>query len=292
MHKTDNRIVSPYWVLLNAGYETVGKEWNYKNVCSPFLRIYYVTAGEGYIEYSDRTIVLQPGKCYIVPAFTMHSNRCDGSMSHYYLHVYEDYAGLPTLISTCYVLPDSLETLPGMAQLFNDVISINSLLSLKEKDPTCYDTYSNLQSRLENDSRRPIADRMINNGVISLIMGWWIKEGKDKTQVSDDRIIKVLEYVQNHLFEKISVDDCAKIASLSKYHFVRKFKDTVGMSLINYVNFLRMRRAQSDLAFTAKNIKCISNDLGYEDVNYFTRIFHKQTGMTPSAYRQQCVTPI
>lgn len=68
-------------ILLHAGIAQHNGDWNWKNVRSPFARIYYVVEGNAEIVFNDHKSLLHPGFLYIVPPFTTHSNRCDG-LSH------------------------------------------------------------------------------------------------------------------------------------------------------------------------------------------------------------------
>ena len=77
-------------VVLNTGLALHDADWNWKNVYSPFTRLYYVTEGEAQVELEDGLHDLTPGHLYIIPAFCRHTNICHGPFVHYYLHLYED----------------------------------------------------------------------------------------------------------------------------------------------------------------------------------------------------------
>ena len=94
-----------HFLVLHIGEACCRASWNYKNICSPFTRIYYVTKGHAGIVMPTFTQSLRPGFMYIVPAFTPHSYVCHEEFCHYYIHIYnesdhdilEDWA-LPTEI--------------------------------------------------------------------------------------------------------------------------------------------------------------------------------------------------
>lgn len=65
-------------ILLNIGYAVHHADWNYKNVNSPFARIYMVIEGKAHLHLRKHTQTLTPGHLYIVPPFTLHSYACDG----------------------------------------------------------------------------------------------------------------------------------------------------------------------------------------------------------------------
>ena len=72
-------------LMLNVGLAQHNGDWNWKDVSSPFTRIYYVSAGEALLHLSDQTVILRPGRLYIIPAYTLHSYECNGPFTHYYL---------------------------------------------------------------------------------------------------------------------------------------------------------------------------------------------------------------
>lgn len=73
----------------------------------------------------------------------------------------------------------------------------------------------------------------------------------------------------------------------SESHFARRFKDKTGQSFINYVTSKRLERAKLMLIHTDKPVLRIATELGFQPANYFSRTFKKQTGVTPSEYREQ-----
>ena len=70
-------------VVLNTGLALHDADWNWKNVYSPFTRLYYVTEGEAQVELEDGLHDLTPGHLYIIPAFCRHTNICHGPFVHY-----------------------------------------------------------------------------------------------------------------------------------------------------------------------------------------------------------------
>ena len=79
-----------HFLVLHIGEACCRENWNYKNICSPFTRIYYVTKGYAQIELPDKKQDLHPGLMYIIPPFTTHSYICHGEFCHYYIHIYNE----------------------------------------------------------------------------------------------------------------------------------------------------------------------------------------------------------
>lgn len=102
------------------------------------------------------------------------------------------------------------------------------------------------------------------------------------------RFRKVLEYIDAHLDEELSVDRLASVAAFSKFHFHRQFSELFGIGVSKYVQLLRLRRASYQLAFRdRRRIIDIALDSGYESHEAFARAFKRSTGQTPSEFREQ-----
>ena len=78
-------------LMLNVGKAQHNGDWNWRDVSSPFTRIYYVTKGEAWLHLPKEMIKLRPHFLYIIPAYTLHSYECHSVFEHYYLHVYEGF---------------------------------------------------------------------------------------------------------------------------------------------------------------------------------------------------------
>lgn len=95
----------------------------------------------------------------------------------------------------------------------------------------------------------------------------------------------IIEYILNHYTENISIDDLAKRSYLSKQSLYRGFKQITGTSIKSYILDLRIKKACDMLIHTNTNITEIAFSCGFNDANYFTRVFKKYTGTTPKEMR-------
>lgn len=99
----------------------------------------------------------------------------------------------------------------------------------------------------------------------------------------------VLNYIQEHLSERIAVDVLCRKAYLSRNVFFKWFKEQFGISPLEYINSSRIRLAKALLADEHNDIQSVSAQCGFSDVNYFIRVFKKLEGITPGTY-QACIT--
>ena len=106
---------------------------------------------------------------------------------------------------------------------------------------------------------------------------------KDITRkVYQQRILRVLTYIQRHLDEPLELNELAAVAYFSPFHFHRVFRGLVGESLMEHIRRLRLERAVHRLRTTGRSILDIALEAGYETHESFTRAFRSQFGLTPS----------
>jgi len=101
------------------------------------------------------------------------------------------------------------------------------------------------------------------------------------------RLRQVLEYVEAHLSEPIHLDDLAKVASLSRYHFSRAFLTSVGESPLAFVSRRRLEAAKQILKQTDHPLGSVAKLCGFLSQSHFSANFRKYAGCTPSVYREQ-----
>ena len=101
-----------------------------------------------------------------------------------------------------------------------------------------------------------------------------------------NHIKPVLEYIENHYMEKISLDKMSRIAGISPKYFCRCFKIFFHMTASDYLNYKRVEQACYELTVLDKSVTEVGFDCGFHDTSYFIRIFKKYKGMTPNQLKQ------
>jgi AraC family transcriptional regulator len=101
------------------------------------------------------------------------------------------------------------------------------------------------------------------------------------------RLQRVLEYMQAHLDQELSLAALASIAQMSPYYISRLFKQSTGLSPHQYLLRQRIERAKELLAGPRCRIAEVSDALGFPHQSHFTTTFHRWVGTTPRQYRQQ-----
>jgi AraC family transcriptional regulator len=99
------------------------------------------------------------------------------------------------------------------------------------------------------------------------------------------RISRVLRYIEEHADEPVDLADLAGVACMSKYHFLRTFRRTVGVTPHQFLLDLRTRRAAIALCTTSMPIAAIAFDAGFGDLSAFNARFRRVFGMSPGQWR-------
>ncbi|OUR71229.1 AraC family transcriptional regulator [Marinomonas sp. 42_23_T18] len=88
-----------------------------------------------------------------------------------------------------------------------------------------------------------------------------------------------------HIHQQLDIDTLASTANLSKFHFIKRYKALTGRTPINDFIQMKIERACHLLDISDKSIATIGLELGYEDAYYFSRVFNKIMGISPTQYR-------
>lgn len=107
------------------------------------------------------------------------------------------------------------------------------------------------------------------------------------TDLYSVKTIKLNEVVTLHTFSNLSVNEMAKLCNMSLSSFKRAFKTFFNDSPNNYLNTKKIEKAKELLQISELNISDIAYETGFNDPQYFTRLFKKRIGLSPSEFRSQ-----
>jgi two-component system response regulator YesN len=111
------------------------------------------------------------------------------------------------------------------------------------------------------------------------------KVKKKQSEKGDGIIENAKAFIDENFAKDISLNDISREVNISPYYFSKIFKETEGTTYIDYVTKLRIDYAKDKLKNSDCSIKEICKEAGYKDPNYFSRIFKKWVGVTPSEYK-------
>jgi AraC-like DNA-binding protein len=101
------------------------------------------------------------------------------------------------------------------------------------------------------------------------------------------RIGDALRHIEVNAADALDLDTLASVAVMSKYHFLRTFRHTVGMTPYQFLLGVRMRRAAVRLATSSAAVSAIAFEAGFGDLSTFNGRFRDVFGMSPTAWRSR-----
>ncbi|MCX4388067.1 AraC family transcriptional regulator [Micromonospora peucetia] len=105
--------------------------------------------------------------------------------------------------------------------------------------------------------------------------------------VAERAVLRAIEAMRERLGDALTIDDLARAAMFSKFHFTRIFQRSTGVSPGRFLSALRLQRAKHLLVSTSMNVADISVQVGYNSVGTFSSRFSRSVGMPPTAYRRR-----
>lgn len=121
---------------------------------------------------------------------------------------------------------------------------------------------------------------------IFIMINRYIKEGQKSSGEVRNEIERATHYFNEHYSQAISIEEYAASRHMSTCWFIRSFKEMLKVTPMQYILSLRMANAQSLLETTEYNISEIAAAVGYDNPLYFSRLFRRHVGVSPSVYRK------
>jgi len=276
--------------LLNVDYVHLNTKWNYRNVISPYYRIYYIDHGAG--EISDPTVLvkLEPGYLYIIPSFTLCNLSCEGHLGQYFVQFFEDSSDGISIFSNNRAILKTEATAIDI-KLFIRLLEINPGRGINRSDnPKIYEKNIFYKEYQDLNNQQNTATFMETQGILLQLVSKFLNPAIYKhheKKIIPVKITETLSYILVNLHQDLSVAHLASRINQNIDYFSRQFKEYTGERPINYINEKRIERAQYLMATSRMTYSEISSQTGFENLSYFSKTFKKITGMPPREYKKQ-----
>ena len=269
-----------------AGQKMVGSWWNFKNVISPFYRLYYVESGEARVCIDNVWHELRQGQLFLIPKFTYHSYECRKAMNHYYICFFDDLTqnGVPR--------PDKMalqvDAEPYDFDLMRRFLQLNPHMELVNVDPKTYNHAVYDGAHVLSHTRKELE----SCGILMQLFSRFITDeclGNYVGTAANGKFDDVIGYVYSHLDRHITLSELADKACLSAGHFSKVFKQVIGTTPCLYIQNRRIKRAQTLLLTSNMTIAQVAEKVGIYSPAQFTRLFTKIAGCKPKDYRAKAL---
>lgn len=113
------------------------------------------------------------------------------------------------------------------------------------------------------------------------------EQQENKNILAQARLRKMMQFIWDHFHEKITLDDIAASANISKSAALRCFRSGMQTSPVGYLNNFRLNRAKELLLTSHSTVSEIAVSVGFDNVGYFDRVFRRTFGLTPKQFAKQ-----
>jgi AraC-like DNA-binding protein len=246
------------------------------------MEILYIINGSAVIECNSQPYEVHPGDLLFINSNEVHLGYCKEKPLNYYCTMFDSFLLEGSFFGSCeqkYIIPIAKNLIVFKNRLTQDTQAIecvkNIIMQSQEK--------GNGYELFIKSSVYMLIGLLIRDHVEKLMT-----EKEVKAQVKNlERLNKVLLYIEENYTEPISVDYLENMVCLSLYHFCHLFKTLTGKSVTQYINLMRIDKAELLLKNTDMNITEIAMATGFSDANYFSRIFSKYRKFSPTTIRKQ-----
>lgn len=274
--------------LLNVDYVRLNKNWNYRNVISPFYRIYLIDDGYGSLGNGDEGLTLEKGYLYLIPSFTMCDHHCPESLGQFYAHIIEetiDGQGLLAAVKEIRKIPSQ----PSDFEYFQRLLQLNPGRGLRRSDnPHDYGKQLTLNSFRERNNFMSLSAYIETKGLMMMLLSRFLVSSPQHPgagQKIPAKIVDAMNFMQVNLHETITVEMLAFRAGLNVNYFSRLFLRYTGMRPLVFLQVARVKRAQLLIVTAGLSLSEIATETGFESLSYFSHIFKKITGQPASRYK-------
>ncbi|SDR99881.1 AraC-like ligand binding domain-containing protein [Paenibacillaceae bacterium GAS479] len=153
--------------------------------------------------------------------------------------------------------------------------------------------YDRLQGALVGEGSAAVTD-MEASGWLRLLLGEFArlqphhtKPAPHSSAAAKRQVDQAARWLQTHIAEPVSIQELAHSLGYHRTHLSKLFRRFTGLSPMQYLQQLRMKRATDLLAATDLTIEQVASSCGYADPLYFSRHFRSNSGLSPTAYRQK-----
>lgn len=257
--------------LLYTGVVVDDPKWFNIDHLHPFCELLYVMDGIGHITVNGATRTVQMGDLIVFNPLVRHRESSDSKDALHMLFLAFDSFSVPFLPENHLIQPSA----SPFIQTGDSQELISRLFAGLVRETEC-----------RGIQYCTIAQEMLNLLVL-IILRLSTKSDAVPLKSREDECALIKDYIDHHYMEAITLESLAKTFFVSKYYLSHMFKEMTATSPIRYLTEQRIREASQKLASSSYSIKEIARLAGYSNEVYFAQVFHKETGMTPAAYRRK-----
>ena len=259
MPPNDNNF--PVKFLVQYLYDTVNLHWH------EHIELLYFTKGTGVVCCGMKKIKVKKGNLAIINSNEFHSIHTEGKLEYY-----------------CAIIsPRMFIDINENSCIFQNFIMSDEYIT------KCFEQlYSEFTNKEEGYD-------MAVKGIVYSLFACLVRKYKEndisqkefnRRTINTERVNNVIMYINSHYAEKMTLSFLASSNHISKHYLCHFFKEITGFTVLDYINHIRIEKSKILLKNTGLGIGEVANAVGYDDVNYFCRIFKKHISVSPGQYKK------
>jgi AraC-like DNA-binding protein/quercetin dioxygenase-like cupin family protein len=250
-----------------------------------FWEIVIVTRGTGLMVFGSKPLPIKVGDVFVVSRDQQHAYRETHSLDIVNIAFDPSYIG-----SVHPVLEDwmSADALFAVGPRWKPGETPGECLHL---GPTEFARILELVQRLEGELESATPEARVAAFAYFLLLVTLLRRHclpwtPSATAAPDTRIGRAVRFIENRFAEPITIDNIAAFSHVSRRHFFRLFEQAVGVAPMEYLKKVRLQKAAAMLLTTSANVTEVAFACGFNDSNYFSTLYHKEFGVSPSRFKK------
>lgn len=255
--------------LLYVTEATYDKDWHSTFHSHLFTEFIFVTQGEGHFNLPGRKVPIQAGQIVVVNENVEHTETSDSENILEYIAL--------GIQGALFKEKDNPSDKPfTLFRLNQDREKIWCVLGLL----------------VDEVKKRKEPDSLIINNLMEILLSYLFKHhritiDKVESHIFNNSIATVKQYMDLNFQEAISLEQLAEVGHMNKYYLAHTFKKSIGLSPIEYLNSVRLKKSKYILETTNHPISTVAGITGYSSASYFSQAFRRAEGISPLVYRKQ-----
>lgn len=241
-----------------------------------YYEMIYIFEGKVDVHFENKVYPLAKGDYFYFPSGVMHQTENTIGAHVLVMHIKQDYVKkrLPDWESLSVSFESFTEDTDRVHKQNEEISSLITEL---------YQAFND-----EMDLARSGTQGLLDY-IFYRLGAYYGKEEAEQYTISEkykERLLKIFDYVDEHLCEKIELNDLAKHLAVSPQYLSRIFRKYLDTTFMHYVNEQRLEKAMKDLVYSDLTLTDIALDYGFSNYHAFVRTCKEKHGMTPSEYRK------
>lgn len=247
-------VAMPLFDVLEVGRISLGKEWCYRSVCSPFWRVYQNAAPGAAVRVGRRRFELKADQPFLLPPGVEFDCVPAVGVDHLWAHFSVSLSGLPPREPIA--VPASAGTTAAAADLSHAIGRTREMGVLRHQ-------------------------------AHAWLHAIWAQAGSSLTAALPPRLDRVLREIRENFLNPPDTKSLARLAGLAPSAFSVWFKGLIGVPPATFVRRERIVEACRLLRYTDLSIEQIAQNTGFTNRYHFSRVFSEQAGVGPSTFRRE-----